>query len=86
MTPGGFEPAIPPNERLQTHTLDRAVTGTGQEDIYMYKNIFSLKSVDVSTEIQYLLTLYLLNIYSASMGISGRRVAFTQSNILYLLG
>ena len=27
MPPEGFEPAIPPSERLQTHALDRAVTG-----------------------------------------------------------
>jgi len=31
--PRGIRPAIPPSERLQTHTLDRAVTGTGQEVI-----------------------------------------------------
>jgi len=29
MSPTGFEPAIPPSERPQTHALDRADTGTG---------------------------------------------------------
>jgi hypothetical protein len=29
MPPAGFEPAIPANERLRTHTLDRAATGIG---------------------------------------------------------
>jgi hypothetical protein len=29
MLPAGFEPAIPANERPQTHALDRAVTGIG---------------------------------------------------------
>jgi hypothetical protein len=28
MTPAGFEPPIPDSERPQTHTLDRAATGT----------------------------------------------------------
>ena len=30
MPPVGFEPAIPASERLQTHALDRAATGTGE--------------------------------------------------------
>ena len=29
MPPVGFEPAIPANERPQTHVLDSAATGTG---------------------------------------------------------
>jgi len=29
MPPAEFEPAIPTNERPQTHALDRAATGTG---------------------------------------------------------
>ena len=29
MSPVGFEPTIPASERLQTHVLDRAPTGTG---------------------------------------------------------
>jgi len=29
MPPAAFEPAIPASERLQTHVLDRAVTGNG---------------------------------------------------------
>jgi hypothetical protein len=29
MHPVGFEPAIPANERPQTHALDRAATGIG---------------------------------------------------------
>jgi hypothetical protein len=29
LSPEEFEPTIPTNERLQTHTLDRAATGTG---------------------------------------------------------
>ena len=34
MPPVGFEPTILADERLQTHTLDRAATGTG--NIYEY--------------------------------------------------
>ena len=30
MTPAGFEPIIPANERLQTHALDSAATGIGK--------------------------------------------------------
>ena len=33
MPPAGFEPAIPANERLQTHVLDRAATGIGSKVI-----------------------------------------------------
>jgi len=29
MPPVGFEPTIPASERLKTHALDRAATGTG---------------------------------------------------------
>jgi hypothetical protein len=29
LTPAGFEPTIPPSERPQSHTLDRAATGIG---------------------------------------------------------
>jgi len=28
MPPAGFEPAIPTSERVQTHAVDRAATGT----------------------------------------------------------
>jgi hypothetical protein len=28
--PAGFEPTVPPRERLQTHTLDRVANGTGE--------------------------------------------------------
>jgi hypothetical protein len=31
MPPEGFEPAIPANERPQTHALDRATAGIGYE-------------------------------------------------------
>jgi len=51
----------------------------------MHKNIVSIESVEVSAEIQYQFTLHLLNMYSASMRISGRTVALTQKNILYLV-
>ena len=30
MTPAGFEPAIPADERRQTHALERAATGIGK--------------------------------------------------------
>ena len=33
MPPVGFEPTIPAGERLQTHALDRAATGTGRDFI-----------------------------------------------------
>jgi len=36
-----FEPAVPTNERLQTHTLDRAVTGqlkfTGNPPLFWFE-------------------------------------------------
>jgi len=31
----GFEPTIPASERLQTHTLDSAATGTGKQAYYI---------------------------------------------------
>jgi hypothetical protein len=34
MSPAGFESAIPAGERLQTHALDRSVTGIGGISIY----------------------------------------------------
>ena len=34
MPPAGFEPAIPASERLQTHALDRSVTGIGSEVLH----------------------------------------------------
>jgi hypothetical protein len=37
MPPVGFEPTIPARERLQTHALDGAATGIG-EDIIMKSN------------------------------------------------
>jgi hypothetical protein len=43
----------------------------------MHTNSNSLSSVDVSTEIQHPLALYLHNMYSASMRISGRTAALT---------
>ena len=37
MTPVGFEPTISAGERPQTHALDRAATGTGQDLILIFK-------------------------------------------------
>jgi len=36
MPPVGFEPTISAGERPQTYALDRAVTGTGRRDLYLY--------------------------------------------------
>jgi hypothetical protein len=36
-TPVGFEPAVPSNERPQTHALDRAATGIGLPEIMSEK-------------------------------------------------
>jgi hypothetical protein len=33
MSPAGFEPAIPTNERQQTHILDRAASDVGSNDL-----------------------------------------------------
>jgi hypothetical protein len=33
MPPAGFEPEIPAGERLQTHALDRSVTGMGKSEL-----------------------------------------------------
>jgi hypothetical protein len=35
MPPSGFEPTIPASERLQTHALDSAATGTGKQAYYL---------------------------------------------------
>jgi hypothetical protein len=34
MTPAGFEPPIPVDERPQTDVLDRAATGLGNENMH----------------------------------------------------
>ena len=44
--PMGFEPAIPANERLQAHALDRAATGIG--DMYVYIHIHRLSNKNYS--------------------------------------
>ena len=36
MPPAAFEPAIPANERPQTHALDRAAIGSGQTETAVY--------------------------------------------------
>jgi hypothetical protein len=36
MPSAGFEPAIPANERLQTHAFDRAATGIGKNTLYTH--------------------------------------------------
>ena len=36
----GFEPAIPPSVRSQTHALNRAATGTGIYTVYIYIYIY----------------------------------------------
>jgi hypothetical protein len=43
MLPEGFEPAIPANERPQTHVLDRAATGIGNILLSLLKNKSNLK-------------------------------------------
>jgi hypothetical protein len=37
MPPTGFEPAVPANERPQTHGLDRAATGIDNSVLYLNK-------------------------------------------------
>ena len=37
MPPVGFEPTTPAGERLQTYALDRAATGSGNENQYLSK-------------------------------------------------
>ena len=41
MSPAGFEPTIPANERPQTHASDRAATGIGMNFNYSYIISFS---------------------------------------------
>jgi hypothetical protein len=36
MLPKGFEPAIPAGERPQTHAVDRAAAGIGEELVALY--------------------------------------------------
>jgi len=45
MSPAGFEPVIPPSDRLQTHALNRAATGTGgfdSENLKAQVDIFAI--------------------------------------------
>jgi len=39
MHTAGFEAAIPANKRLQTHVIERAVTGLGHYLGYLYVNL-----------------------------------------------
>jgi hypothetical protein len=57
MPPAGFEPAIPASERLQTHALDRAVTGIGK--IYRYSTILFYKYFKFKFKFNYANLLYL---------------------------
>jgi hypothetical protein len=43
MPPAEFEPTIPASERPQTHTLDRAATGTGLLDFTGLLKVFRSK-------------------------------------------
>jgi len=59
MPPGGFESAIPGNERPQNHALDSAATGIGFYSItfpiyYFFINI-SLLTILCSVNTQYIL-------------------------------
>ena len=45
MSPAGFEPVIPPNDRLQTHALNRVATGIGgfdSENLKAQVDIFAI--------------------------------------------
>jgi len=44
MPPEGFEPAVPPSKRLQTHALDRAATGIAN----IVEETFLLARADLS--------------------------------------
>jgi len=39
MSPAGFEPAIPTNQRQQTHALDRSATEIGHTNVYTQNRI-----------------------------------------------
>jgi hypothetical protein len=50
MPPAGFQPAIPADERLQTHVLDRSATGIGEVQDYFTNRVVKLVlSVSVPT-------------------------------------
>ena len=45
MSPAGFEPILPPSDRLQTHALNRAATGIGgfdSENLKAQTDIFAI--------------------------------------------
>ena len=46
MPPAGFEPAIPVDERLQTHALDRSATAIGTYASVYLTNILKLHCVN----------------------------------------
>jgi tetrahydromethanopterin S-methyltransferase subunit F len=55
MSSEGYEPAIPPSERPQTHALDRAATGIGTDTKYKAEWITAalqsgLKCTNVQTD------------------------------------
>jgi hypothetical protein len=54
----GFKPTIPDSEKLQTHALDRAVTGIGRQHLHMYlyhaQTSHSSKSACVAVIVQFL--------------------------------
>ena len=43
MPPAGFEPAIPADERQQTHALDRTATGVGLVFVFKQNQMFSVQ-------------------------------------------
>ena len=50
MPPAGFEPAIPADERLQTHALNRSATGIGEVQDYFTNHVVKYAlSVSVPT-------------------------------------
>jgi len=49
MYPVGFEPTVPASERLQTHALDGAVTGTG--GLYVPCTLYPVPSVDKKNQL-----------------------------------
>jgi hypothetical protein len=62
MPPAGFKPAIPANDRQQTHVLDRAANWFGAEPSY-YLFVAFYGALDKESIHAYFLTIHFNNIF-----------------------
>ena len=58
MPPAGFEPAILPGDRLQTHALDRSATGIGSLNMSRHEMLDKLQNEKVHISLHASLSLF----------------------------